>query len=168
MEIVTKLLDKLSSYQMLNYLIPGSVFCVLLKHVVGYDIVHFSLIENVIICYFVGMVNSRLSSLILYPILKKTKFIREAEYSDFVVVEKKDSKITILSDINNLFRSFANVMILLLCSLVIKKIDCISSFVVSNINWIAIISLLILFLFSVRKQTKFVRDRIEANKNDVK
>ena len=168
MEIVTKLLDKLSSYQILNYLIPGSVFCVLLKHLVGYDIVHFSLIENVIICYFVGMVNSRLSSLILYPILKKTKFIREAEYSDFVAVEKKDSKITILSDINNLFRSFANVMILLLCSLVIKNIDCISSFVVSNINWIAIISLLILFLFSVRKQTKFVRDRIEANKNDVK
>ena len=87
--------------------------------------------------------------------------------SDFVAVEKKDSKITILSDINNLFRSFANVMLLLLCSLGIKNVDSISSFVVSNINWIAIISLLILFLFSVRKQTKFVRDRVEANKKDV-
>ena len=168
METITKLLDKISAYQVVNYIIPGSVLCVLLKHIVGYDIIAFSMIENVIICYFVGLVNSRLSSLILYPILKKTKFIKEAEYPNFVVAEKKDSKITILSDINNVFRSFANVMLLLLCSLVIKNIDCISSFVVGNINWIAIISLLILFLFSVRKQTKFVRNRVEANKDDVK
>ena len=167
MEIVTKLLDKLSSYQILNYLIPGSVFCVLLKHLVGYDIVHFSLVENVIICYFVGMVNSRLGSLVLYPILKKTKFIKEAEYPDFVTAEKKDSKITVLSDINNVFCSFANVMILLLCALGIKIIDCISNFLIGNINWIAIISIFILFLFSIRKQTKFVRDRIEANKEEV-
>lgn len=110
------------------------------------------------------MVNSRLGSLILYPILKKTKFIKEAEYPDFVAAEKKDSKVTILSDINNVFRSFANVMLLLLCSLSIKNVDCISNFVTGNINWIAIISLFILFLFSVRKQTKFVRDRVEANK----
>ena len=163
MEAVTKLLEKLSSYQILNYLIPGSIFCVLLKHLVGYDIIHFSMVENVIMCYFVGMVNSRLGSLILYPILKKTKFIKEADYPDFVSAEKKDSKVTILSDINNVFRSFANVMLLLLCALCIKNIDCISNFVIGNINWIAIISLFILFLFSVRKQTKFVRDRVEAN-----
>lgn len=164
MEALTKLIEKLSSYQILNYLIPGSVFCVLLKHLVGYDIIHFSMVENVIICYFVGMVNSRLGSLILYPILKKTKFIKEAEYPDFVAAEKKDSKVTILSDINNVFRSFTNVMLLLLCSLGIKNIDCISNFVIGNIDWIAIISLFIIFLFSVRKQTKFVRNRVEANK----
>lgn len=164
MEAVTKLIEKLSSYQILNYLIPGSVFCVLLKHLVGYDIIHFSMVENVIICYFVGMVNNRLGSLVLYPILKKTKFIKEADYPDFVVAEKKDSKVTILSDINNVFRSFANVMLLLLCSLGIKNINCISIFVIGNINWIAIISLFILFLFSVRKQTKFVRNRVDANK----
>lgn len=164
MEALTKLIEKLSSYQILNYLIPGSVFCVLLKHLVGYDIIHFSMVENIIICYFVGMVNSRLGSLILYPILKKTKFIKEAEYPDFVAAEKKDSKVTILSDINNVFRSFTNVMLLLLCSLGIKNIDCISNFVIGNIDWIAIISLFIIFLFSVRKQTKFVRNRVEANK----
>ena len=164
MEAVTKLLEKLSSYQILNYLIPGSVFCVLLKHLVGYDIIHFSIVENIIICYFVGMVNSRLGSLILYPFLKKTKFIKEADYADFVKAEKKDSKVTILSDINNVFRSFANVMILLLFALGIKNVDCISNFVVDNINWVAIISLFILFIFSVRKQTKFVRDRVETNK----
>ena len=163
MEAVTKLLEKLSSYQILNYLIPGSIFCVLLKHLVGYDIIHFSMVENVIMCYFVGMVNSRIGSLILYPILKKTKFIKEADYPDFVAAEKKDSKVTILSDINNVFRSFANVMLLLLCSLGIKNIDCISNFVIGNIDWIAIISLFIIFLFSVRKQTKFVRNRVEAN-----
>lgn len=165
MEAITKILEKLSSYQILNYLIPGSVLCVLLKHLVGYDIISFSMVENVIICYFVGMVNSRLGSLILYPILKKTKFIKEADYPDFIAAEKKDAKVTILNDINNVFRSFANVMLLLLCALGVKNIECISNFVVANINWIAVISLFVLFLLSVRKQTNYVRKRVETNKD---
>jgi hypothetical protein len=113
----------------------------------------------------VGLVNSRLSSLILYPILKKTKFIKEAEYPNFVVAEKKDSKITILSDINNVFRSFASVMLVLLIAYGIKHIEIIEKYIITNFNWIAILFLLILFVFSIRKQTKFVKDRVEANKN---
>ena len=99
MEVVTKLLDKISAYQVVNYIIPGSVLCVLLKHMVGYDIIAFSMIENVIICYFVGLVNSRLGSLILRPILKKCRLVKDAPYDDFVRVEKYDAKFIPLHDI---------------------------------------------------------------------
>ena len=165
METITKLLDKISAYQVVNYLIPGSVLCVLLKHVVGYDIIAFSMMENVIICYFVGLVNSRLGSLILSPILKKCRVVQETPYDDFVRAEKFDAKITELSDINNVFRSFASAMLLLLISYGIKYIEVIEKFIISNFNWIAILSLLILFVFSIRKQAKFVKDRVEADKN---
>ena len=168
MEIVTKLLDKISAYQVVNYIIPGSVLCVLLKHMVGYDIIAFSMIENVIICYFVGLVNSRLGSLILRPILKKCRLVKDAPYDDFVSVEKYDAKLTMLSDINNVFRSFASVMLVLLIAYGIKHIEIIEKYIITNFNWIAILFLLMLFVFSIRKQTKFVKDRVEANKKCMK
>ena len=168
MEAITKLLDKISAYQVVNYIIPGSVLCVLLKHIVGYDIIAFSMIENVIICYFVGLVNSRLGSLILRPILKKCRLVKDAPYDDFVSVEKYDAKLTMLSDINNVFRSFASVMLVLLIAYGIKHIEIIEKYIITNFNWIAILFLLILFVFSIRKQTKFVKDRVEANKKCMK
>lgn len=168
MEVVTKLLDKISAYQVVNYIIPGSVLCVLLKHMVGYDIIAFSMIENVIICYFVGLVNSRLGSLILRPILKKCRLVKDAPYDDFVSVEKYDAKLTMLSDINNVFRSFASVMLVSLIAYGIKHIEIIEKYIITNFNWIAILFLLILFVFSIRKQTKFVKDRVEANKKCMK
>jgi hypothetical protein len=168
MEAITKLLDKISAYQVVNYIIPGSVLCVLLKHIVGYDIIAFSMIENVIICYFVGLVNSRLGSLILRPILKKCRLVEDAPYDDFVSVEKYDAKLTMLSDINNVFRSFASVMLVLLIAYSIKHIEIIEKYIITNFNWIAILFLLILFVFSIRKQTKFVKDRVEANKKCMK
>ena len=165
METMTKLLDKISAYQVVNYIIPGSVLCVLLKHIVGYDIIAFSMIENAIICYFVGLVNSRLGSLILRPILKKCHVVKDAPYDDFVRAEKDDAKLTVLSDINNVFRSFASVMLVLLIAIGIKHVEVIEEYMITNFNWIAILSLFVLFIFSIRKQTKFVKDRVEANKN---
>ena len=164
METITKLLDKISTYQVVNYIIPGSVLCVLLKHLVGYDVIAFSMIENIIICYFIGLINSRLGSLVLRPVLKLCKFVEDAPYSDYIKAEKQDAKLTELSDINNVFRSFASAMLLLLIAYGIKHIEVIENFMIDNFNWIAILSLLILFICSMRKQTKFVKDRVEAHK----
>ena len=72
---VTKILEKISTYQILNYMIPGSILCLLLKYLVGYDFLTFSVVENIVVVYFIGMVNSRLSSLELKPFLKKIKII---------------------------------------------------------------------------------------------
>ena len=166
MDTVAKLIEKISTYQILNYMIPGSVLCVLLKYWVGYDLIAFSAVENVIIVYFVGMVNSRLSSLVLKKILKKTRFIKETERDDFIMAEKKDAKLTVLSDINNMFRAMANVMLLLLVAYGMKYIGSIETFVLDNFNWIAIGALFLLFLFSFREQTKVVKNRTEIDNKD--
>lgn len=168
METITKLLDKISAYQAVNYFIPGSVLCVLLKHLVGYDVIAFSMIENIIICYFVGLINSRFGSLVLRPVLKSCRFVEDAPYNDFIKAEKQDAKLTVLSDINNVFRSFASAMLLLLIAYGIKHIEVIENFMIDNFNWIAILSLFILFVVSMRKQTKFVKDRVEMNKKCMK
>lgn len=165
MEIVLKLLEKISSYQVLNYLIPGSIMCVLLKWVAGIDLLSFSTIENVIICYFLGMVNGRIASLVLFPLLNNVGVVKEAPYEQYVEAEKVDSKVQVLSDVNVLFRSLANAMLLILLAYGLEKIIGRCMWLMNNINWLTIIGLFVLFLFSIKKQTEFVTKRInETNK----
>jgi len=165
MEIITKLLDKISSYDFLNYLLPGSVFCVLLKYLVGYDIIAFSMPENLLICYFVGLVISRFGSLVIREVMKKVGFIVEANYKEFLAAEKVDPKLTVLNAVNNMFYSFASAMTLLVLAYLVKYITIVATFVANHLGLIVIVLLLVLFLFSVRKQTKFIKRRVENTQN---
>lgn len=162
---VTKFIEKISTYQILNYMIPGSVLCLLLKYLVGYNLLTFSVAENIVVVYFIGMVNSRLSSLVLKPVLKKIKIINEADHKEFICAEKADAKLTVLSDMNNSFRSIANAMLVLLLAYILKHVSVVETFVLENVNWIAIVSLLVLFVLSYRKQTEYVKERVEVNTN---
>jgi hypothetical protein len=161
MEIITKLLDKISSYDFLNYLLPGSIFCVLLKHLVGYDIIAFSMIENFLICYFVGLVISRFGSLVIKEVMKKVGFFVEVKYKDFLAAEKVDPKLTVLNAVNNMFCSFASAMSLLLLAYLVKYIAIIATIVTNHFGLIVVVLLLVLFLFSIRKQTAFIKKRVE-------
>ncbi len=161
METLTRLLDKISSYDFLNYLLPGSIFCVLLKHLVGYDIIAFSMIENFLICYFVGLVISRFGSLVIKEVMKKVGFFVEVNYKDFLAAEKVDPKLIVLNAVNNMFCSFASAMFLLLLAYLVKYIAIIATIVTNHLGVIVVLLLLVLFLFSVRKQTAFIKRRVE-------
>lgn len=161
METLSKLLDKISSYDFLNYLLPGSIFCVLLKHLVGYDIIAFSMIENFLICYFVGLVISRFGSLVIKEVMKKVGFFVEVKYKDFLAAEKVDPKLTVLNAVNNMFCSFASAMSLLLLAYLVKYIAIIATIVTNHFGLIVVVLLLVLFLFSIRKQTAFIKKRVE-------
>lgn len=161
METLSKLLDKISSYDFLNYLLPGSIFCVFLKHLVGYDIIAFSMIENFLICYFVGLVISRFGSLVIKEVMKKVGFFVEVKYKDFLAAEKVDPKLTVLNAVNNMFCSFASAMSLLLLAYLVKYIAIIATIVTNHFGLIVVVLLLVLFLFSIRKQTAFIKKRVE-------
>ena len=94
--------------------------------------------------------------------MKKINFIKFAPYNEFVKALKKDSKIDILSELNNFLRSLLTCVTLLP---LIKfgqelsvKCPCLSEFYV----WIIIIVIFLLFLFSYRKQTNYVRKRVDV------
>jgi hypothetical protein len=132
---------------------------------VGYDLIHFSIIENVLICYFVGMVNSRLGSLVLERFLLKVRFIKYAPHDEYAKAEKSDAKITALTEENNMFRSLANAMLILLLAYGAKNISVVENFVVNNFKWIAIVALLIIYICSFKKQTKYIKKRVDENKD---
>lgn len=165
MEGIKTLIDKLSQYNFVTNILPGTVLCLMLKHIVGYDLfVTNEWYQMGIIFYFVGMVNNRFSSLVIELTMKKTKIVKFSNYKEFIAAEKKDSKITVLSMENNVFRSYISVCTISLIASLFKLIA-------DNVNWIdewkmqfLLVALLLLFMLSYRKQTSYVRERVEANK----
>jgi hypothetical protein len=157
------LFEKISSYNIINYMLPGVVFSILSKNWLGYDFNSENILLELFIVYFIGIIISRIGSIIVEPLLKMIKFIRFAPYEDYVKQERKNNKIKILNEQNNMFRTLLTTMILLAFLKLYQFLSVKFCFLQFN-NIILIISLLILFLFSYRKQTYFIKKRVENSK----
>ena len=79
---------------------------------------------------------------------------------------------TVLSQENNVYRSYISVMFIAVMGYIYKNISLDWCKFMKNEPLVLIVSLLILFLFAYRKQTSFVRKRVENfmknNKEDKK
>ena len=127
-----------------------------------YNLIHDNIILNLFIYYFIGLVISRIGSVIIEPFLKKIKFVQFASYEDYVKQEKKDKRIVILNEHNNMFRTFLALMVVLGITKIYQYISI--KFCFSQYNCIIlIVVLLVLFLFSYRKQTSYIRRRVNTD-----
>lgn len=181
-KIVEIFAEKITSYNIFNNLFPGIIFCFALNQTTIFNIRTDSILQNVFIYYFVGMVISRIGSLFIEKILKnikiknkKTKnnesFLAFANHSDYIQASKKDETIKVLSETNNTYRT----LIALFFSLVIVKIyemflhDFLLKVIDKNIIIIFLfVLLLVMFLFSYRKQTAYISRRVEKYKMEIK
>ncbi len=165
-EILKQIVEKISSYNIFNNLYPGIVFVYLLKFMFRIKILLENWFENLIVFYFVGMILSRIGSIIIEPIMKKIKVIKYAPYSDYVKASSIDPLVDTLSEVNNTYRTLLSTFI---CALVYKVGITINeiclkneiTFLQDNTNWILLIFLIILFAFSYVKQTNYVREKVE-------
>jgi len=160
-----ELLDKLSSYNIFNYLLPGVLFVVLLDKFTTYSLIQDNLILGVFVYYFIGLVVSRFGSLVIEPILKNTSFVKFAPYAHFVAASKSDSTLEILSEVNNMYRTLASMLVLLLLCSAYQSVETALPLLKPWDKYTITILLLIMFLLSYRKQTEYVRKRIEVSKH---
>ena len=158
------LLSKLSSYNLFNYLLPGVIFAVLTKELTHFSFLQDNIILGAFLYYFIGMVISRFGSLIIEPLLKKVSFLKFADYKDFVVASKKDEKIELLSEVNNSYRTFCSLFVLLGLLKIYELFENKYPLLKGWSAVIIIVLLLAMFLFSYRKQTNYVKKRIDANR----
>lgn len=166
-EILKQIIEKISSYNIFNNLYPGILFVYLLKFMFAINILLDNWFENLIVFYFVGMVLSRIGSIIIEPIMKKIKVIKYAPYSDYVKASSIEPLVDTLSEVNNTYRTLLSTFI---CAFVYKvgiNINeiCLKkeiTFLQENKDWIFLILVIILFAFSYVKQTAYVRKRVES------
>lgn len=162
-EILKLIIDKLSQYNFLTNIIPGSVLCIIFEYIVGMEIIPDSAYQAGIVFYFAGLVTGRFGSLFIEWFLKKIKVVKFAPYADFVEAEKRDAKITTLSQENNTYRAYISVCFLSILIWIYRIIvDCPNCKTIIGVS-LLLLSLLVLFIFAYRKQTRYVRRRVEKN-----
>jgi len=165
-----EIIDKISSYNLFNYLFPGIIFVIILREITKYDLVQENNILGAFLYYFIGLVISRFGSLIIGKILqsKKLKFIKFADYSEFIFASDKDKKIELFSEINNMYRTLISLFCLLLFSILYQKVSDWLNISESLSYILLIISLIVLFVFSYRKQTSFITKRVATRNKENK
>ncbi len=159
---MNELLNKISSYNVFNYLLPGIVFSLLASEIIHYQIPQKDILTAAFLYYFVGMVVSRFGSLIVEPLLKFFSFVKFADYKDFVAASQKDPKLEVLSEVNNTYRTLASLFsLLLLLKLYTKLEGTFPYFREWDVTILAVL-LLVMFVFSYRKQTSYITKRIKV------
>ena len=94
---------------------------------------------------------------------KKFQFLKFKPRRDYLKASKLDPKVEILSDQNNMFRTLCSLPIAIIVFMIYDKM------IRDNLRWDADINtyifwvgLFVLFLFSYRKQTRYVVESIET------
>lgn len=156
-----EIIEKISSYNLLNYLLPGIVFSFFIEKTTTFSFLPENILVLAFLCYLIGMIISRIGSLIIEPLLKKARFIKFKDYREFVKASKDDVKLDILSEQNNIYRS----LIAMILMIGIAKLYewGISMFpIIKELNLIIILAFLfVLFLYAYKKQSSFIYKRIE-------
>lgn len=158
------LLEKLSTYNIFNYLFPGVVFVAITKSLTKYNFVQEDIVIGVFLYYFIGLVISRVGSVVIEPTLKWINFIKFSEYKDYVEASKKDKLIEVLSEANNMYRTLLSLFLSLSFLKFFEVLSDRCKFFDSNSAELAILALLILFAFSYKKQTDYITKRVTQSK----
>lgn len=156
------LLEKLSSYNVFNYLFPGVLVADLGSAISSFNLLADDIVVGVFLYYFYGLVVSRIGSLVLEPFFKWIKIVQFAPYADFVAASRIDEKIDLLSEQNNVYRTLASTFLCLtllgLADWCLARLPTLSAYRVQ----IAVLLLLALFIWSYRKQTSYVAARVRT------
>ena len=154
------LVDKISSYNIFNYLLPGCLFAAISDLVTDYRLIQEDIVIGLFLYYFAGLVISQIGSLVVEPVLKAVRFVNFVEYSKFVEASKDDPKIDMLSETNNMYRTLCALFLLLVFVVLFDRFAPLQPWLVDIVPFIVGVALLLMFLFSYRKQTAYIVGRV--------
>lgn len=153
-----ELIKKIETYNIINYLLPGIIFIIIFTYLTDINISNSNPAIAIVEYYFIGLVLSRIGSIVIKPLLKRCKIINEEKYEIFIDKEKEDEKIPILVRDGNQYRTFIATFVVLT---LIEIYNIIKGNTDKWITIIAFLALIILFILSYRKQLIFITKRIK-------
>lgn len=166
-----KILEKLDSYRILNNLLPGIAMSFLCEKAWGITVVEGSFPENFFIYYFIGMVVSRTSSVVVEPICKAIKLVKYTSHDEYAKASKIDTMIKVLSESNNSYRAIFTACLIALLGKLIIIICSTLNITLEAVKLMLLLLVTVLFAAAYRKQTKYVVDRVrktnEAQQDEI-
>lgn len=163
------ILNLLLPFELFNNLFPGVIFIYFLKlHNYFPFNPNAEAYESLFIAYFIGLVINRVASLFLEPVLKALHFFKLfniSDYPEFLQGRKNDDRIKIPIQINNMYRAYFLIFLLLLF-LIILKIRSTKDFYFYKKEVIGFLFLIYIFGHSYIKQTRFIKKRLKQFENE--
>jgi len=157
---MNEFLGKLSAYNIFNYLLTGVLFVAVSEIFTPYSFAQNDPLFAPFVYYFIGLVLSRLGSLVIEPILKFVKFVKFEEYSNYVRASRVDPLIETLSEANNMYRTFIALFVALTCLKLYAFTSQYYPLLLNNKIHLLLALLLIMFIFAYKKQTTYISKRI--------
>lgn len=154
------LISKISSYDLFNNLVPGAIFAFMLNLLDLFHLPASSVVVDLVFYYFLGLIVSRIGSIILDPVLHAVGLLKKPDYNDFIRASERDPKIAVLLESRNLFRTVLSLVLVTLVAYVYKHTA--PSLALSPVsqNIILLVALAALFLFAYLKQSGFIERRV--------
>ena len=161
------MIKAIASYHLLNHLLPGVLFALFADALYGYGVVQEELVLGVFLYFFIGVVISRIGSLLVEPSMKKIGILKFAPYASYVAAAKADDTLATLSETNNAYRTYCS---LFLCLLLL------GAYTAAAQRWpildeysavVAVMLLLFLFATSYAKQTRYIEQRVKAHEESL-
>lgn len=164
-EILKSFSEKVSSYQIFTFLFPGAVFLALLSLVYSKSIPETTIWEKLFLCYTVGMIISRIGSLILEEFLfwlgkRFGVFLERIDYKNIIIAERKDTKVNMLLQVSNTYRTMAAVFFTLLILAAVNECTSLDLQFSCGVVWFSFI-MSILFFLSFVKQYYYAKKRVD-------
>ena len=176
-DIIKNLVEKISSYDILNNLFPGVIFCSIVERTTRITFSTGEIWEDLFLYYFAGMIISRIGSIFIEKILKsitvrnkktkeKDKFLKFAPYGDYIEASEANSFIKVLNETNNTYRTIIAMLVVVMGAKLYDWLlyDLIDDLGVAGSNsdfLIACLLITMLFIHSYKKQTDYIRGRVE-------
>ena len=176
-DIIKNLVEKISSYDILNNLFPGVIFCSIVERTTRITFSTGEIWEDLFLYYFAGMIISRIGSIFIEKILKsikvrnkktkeKDKFLKFAPYGDYIEASEANSFIKVLNETNNTSRTIIAMLVVVMGAKLYDWLlyDLIDDLGVAGSNSVFLIACLLitmLFIHSYKKQTDYIRGRVE-------
>jgi len=153
---IKDLVERLSSYNLFNYFFPGLVFVAILRGTTHFNFYQEDVLIGVFLYYFIGLIISRIGSIVIESVLWKTGFVKRIDIPNLIKIIKDNVKIELLYEVSNMYRTITSMFLVLIG---LKGYDIIKhhDFSHRNLSHLLLgILLFILFLFAFRKQNGYV------------
>lgn len=159
------LINKISSYDLFVNLFPGVIFAIISEKITSYSFLQKDIVIGFFVYYLIGLMLNSFGSTVLKPLLIRFKILEEyTEYCEFLHACKKDTKIELLSEKNNMYLTLSSVFALLII-LKIFEFNVSSHPVLKEYGTLLLLLfLMIMFILSYRKQTHYIKERITDSK----
>ena len=155
---MSKIIEKIDSYNIFTNIVPGYVFLVF--NLYYFQINSLNIGEQIIISYFVGQTLSRLGSIIVQKILFKFTKEKGEAYDKYVLASENDPKINVLMQERNMCRTFCTLFAICIIEIIISKLLKVYSIPKDIIIIILITIFLVIYSISFCKYNKYIADRV--------